>query len=318
MARGEDLTGRRFGMLTVLRGTNQVQDRYKLWICKCDCGQEILVNTKRLKRGTVTNCGCIPKTTAGNGSRAEDLTGRRFGQLTVIRQAESLKGRTMWLCRCDCGNEKTVAAHELKNGKTRSCGCLKADGRTRNSVDLTGQRFGRLTALYLTGKRDKKGSLYWHCRCDCGNEADVTEDSLVYGNYRSCGCLKKEIQKDITNKLHRIDGTCVEWIEKRKHRKDNTSGFRGVCRRKNGSYSVSIGFKRHQFYLGVYQNYDDAVNARLEAEHSVHDAFVEGYYLWKKMADSDPEWAKQNPYQFDVEKDSSGRFRIISNIKNME
>lgn len=67
-----DLTGQRFGKLTVLERTNEKQDRYYLWRCRCDCGGEILVNTKRLRRGTVTNCGCVPKTTARRGMIAED------------------------------------------------------------------------------------------------------------------------------------------------------------------------------------------------------------------------------------------------------
>lgn len=74
----------------------------------------------------------------------------------------------------------------------------------------------------------------------------------MHGNYRSCGCLKKEIQMDIPNQLHHIDGTCVEWLEKRKHRKDNTSGFRGVYNRGKGQFHVSIGFKKKRFYVGTY------------------------------------------------------------------
>lgn len=56
----------------------------------------------------------------------QDLTGERFGKLLVLRRADSRNGRTRWLCRCDCGNEKEVAAQALKSGKTKSCGCLRA------------------------------------------------------------------------------------------------------------------------------------------------------------------------------------------------
>lgn len=48
----------------------------------------------------------------------QDLTGERFGKLLVLRRADSRNGRTHWLCRCDCGNEKEVAAQALKSGKT--------------------------------------------------------------------------------------------------------------------------------------------------------------------------------------------------------
>ena len=77
--------------------------------------------------------------------------------------------------------------------------------------------------------------MFWHCRCDCGNEVDVTEDGLLHGNYRSCGCLRQEIWKELPGQLHMVDGTCVEMLEKRKHRSDNTSGFRGVYQLRNGN-----------------------------------------------------------------------------------
>ena len=58
--------------------------------------------------------------------KAFDLTGIRFGMLTVIRRVENGPNRTTrLLCRCDCGNEKVVACIELVNGDTRSCGCYR-------------------------------------------------------------------------------------------------------------------------------------------------------------------------------------------------
>lgn len=57
-----------------------------------------------------------------------DLTGQRFGRLTVIERVENDKwGAARWLCRCGCGNEKIVLAHNLKCGNVRSCGCLSKE-----------------------------------------------------------------------------------------------------------------------------------------------------------------------------------------------
>lgn len=297
----KDLTGQRFGKLTVLEKTDKTENNYRLWRCACDCGGEILVNTKHLKNGIVTNCGCIPKTNARRGNVAEDLTGQTFGYLTVIKRAENRHGRTNWLCCCECGKLKKVTAHDLKAGKVKSCGCHKYD-HGYNTVDLTGQRFGRLIAMYPLKKRDSKGSVYWKCQCDCGNEAEATESSLVHGNVRSCGCLKSENQKKIKDKLHRIDGTCVEILEKRKYRKDNTSGFRGVFQLKSGKYRVDIGFKGHKYYIGTYEDYNEAVQARLEAEGKIYEGFLNAYYKWKERADKDPKWASNHPLVFDVSK----------------
>lgn len=311
MAKSVDLIGKRFGMLTVLERLSEHEDRYWIWRCHCDCGGETVVNTKRLIRGTITNCGCIPKKTARNGSRAENLVGQRFGMLTVVEQTENRRGRVCWICQCDCGNICTVTAHELKSGKTKSCGCKRSHGELGIS-NISGKRFGRLMALTITPRRDKKGSVYWHCRCDCGNELDVTEDSLVHGNYRSCGCLKREIQQDIVNKLHHIDGTCVEWLEKRKHRSDNTSGFRGVYCLKNGHYRAGIGFKKQRYHIGTYKTFEEAVAARLRVEANIHDKFVQAYYVWKEKYSSLPEH-EQEPFFFEVEK-VNGEFVVSTNI----
>ena len=71
----------------------------------------------------------------------------------------------------------------------------------------------------------------------CGNEIDVSEDKLVHG----------------------IDGTYVEILEKRKHRSDNKSGFRGVYRLKNGKFRVVIGFKGKKYTVGIFHTFEEAV-----------------------------------------------------------
>ena len=65
-------------------------------------------------------------------SRFEDLTGRKFGRLTVIERAEDHiqpngKHQIQWLCKCDCGSEVIVRGSNLKNGNTKSCGCLQKE-----------------------------------------------------------------------------------------------------------------------------------------------------------------------------------------------
>jgi len=57
-------------------------------------------------------------------TKAIDLTGMRFGSLTVLNFVESLAGSRRWLCKCDCGNEKVIRGNALRTGNTKSCGCL--------------------------------------------------------------------------------------------------------------------------------------------------------------------------------------------------
>jgi hypothetical protein len=52
-----------------------------------------------------------------------DMTGQRFGRLVVVSRAESRNKRAMWNCVCDCGNKVVVAGKDMRDGKTKSCGC---------------------------------------------------------------------------------------------------------------------------------------------------------------------------------------------------
>jgi hypothetical protein len=64
--------------------------------------------------------------------RLVDLLGQSFGRLTVTNRAESTsKGLAQWKCKCECGNETVVRGSHLRNGNTRSCGCLR-DDKLRN------------------------------------------------------------------------------------------------------------------------------------------------------------------------------------------
>jgi len=314
MKRSASLIGQRFGLLTVIEKTDQLEDRYYTWLCKCDCGGEITVNTKRLTRGTITNCGCIPKSTAQNGTIPENLAGRQFGDLTALHQVSSKNGRTRWECKCSCGNLHIATSAMLKAGHVKNCGC-KGKKRIGKMLDLTDQRFGRLVAEYPTKKRSYKGSVIWHCRCDCGEEVEVAQDNLVYGNSRSCGCLKREAQAEVHTHLDFIDGTCVQLLEHRKYRKDNTSGFRGVSQTKDNRWRVGIGFKKQRFYIGRFNTYEEAVQARLDAEEVIHNGFVRAYYAWLDRAKKDDAWAEANPFVYDVHK-KNDRFIISTNIGN--
>ena len=59
-------------------------------------------------------------------------------------------------------------------------------------LDITGQRYGRLTAVQDVG-RTKYGTRLWECRCDCGATTQVQVGTLRYGNTTSCGCLRRDV-----------------------------------------------------------------------------------------------------------------------------
>lgn len=294
------LEGKIFGLLTVEEKTNQKEDGYFVWKCRCECGKTTMVNTKKLTRGTVQSCGCVPKKNRRRGAPAEDITGQRYGKLTATKRVASEKGRTRWLCLCECGNEKIVTTEALKRGKVKSCGCIRKEFNGLTYNDLTGKKVGRLIVMEPTDKRDTKGSVIWNCRCDCGAWTKVSADSLMRGNTRSCGCRKKEIQGNIQKNLTFVDNTCIEYLRSRKSRSDNKSGFRGIFRVEN-KYRVNIGFQNKKYYLGTYNNYEEAVRVRKEAEDKIYKSFLNLYDWWRKEADLDPEWGKDNPFEFHID-----------------
>lgn len=129
-------------------------------------------------------------------SKLIDLTGQKFGRLTVIdfagyRKESDGQNRRYWNCLCDCGTKSVVRGSNLtrKNG-IKSCGCLRKEKiKESNSSDITGQKFGRLTVLKRTDKK-KFGTYLYLCKCDCGNESLVNRRDLK--RTKSCGCLRKE------------------------------------------------------------------------------------------------------------------------------
>ena len=135
-------------------------------------------------------------------SKFNDLTGHTFGRLTVLRFNGIDKHHTaQWVCRCECGEEKAVAAGSLRSGRTRSCGCLNSEVARGSFSDLTGQQVGRWTVLRRSGSN--KSGATWLCVCECGQTQAVSAGNLVNGHSRSCGCFKLEssrarLKKDLS------------------------------------------------------------------------------------------------------------------------
>ena len=161
--------GKRFGLLTVLSPSDL---RKGYWVCQCDCGTVKEYHSSNLRSGGTQSCGCMRTTL--------DLTGERYGMLTVLRKSDSRTG--FWVCQCDCGNTKEISYDNLRSGHTKSCGCL----RGRNKTDLTGLEFGLWTVLHPSQQK----KYYWVCQCQCGTIKEISTSNLRGGKTRSCGCTK--------------------------------------------------------------------------------------------------------------------------------
>ncbi len=188
----KDLTWQTFGRWTVIERAGNTKGGPTMWLCRCECGAEAVVNGYSLTCGDTTSCGCYRRELLA--ARSLNLAGQVFGRLRVIEQGGwytkpgNGERTARWRCQCVCGVEVVVVVGNLKNGHTTSCGCYSRErtGETR-FVDLTDRLFGKLTAIKRAGTT-KNGGATWLCQCRCGNEAVVSNDNLMSGNTTSCGC----------------------------------------------------------------------------------------------------------------------------------
>lgn len=177
----KDLTGLKYGKLTVIGKSDTKVKQGVSWDCLCECGEIVVTSTGRLNSGHTKSCGCSRYKTP------KDMSGLRFGNLIVLRKSnnKSEKG-SLWNCRCDCGEELDVSRGSLVSGYRSSCGCKY--GRSR-FIDISGKRFGRLLVDGYIG-RDKFDKILWRCICDCGNVTYLSKNSLNSGTTISCGCYR--------------------------------------------------------------------------------------------------------------------------------
>lgn len=124
----------------------------------------------------------------------KNITGQTFGLLTVIRRGTRRDPRhTYWKVRCRCGKRKEIRSDSLRSGAIRSCGCIP---RGHPAENISGQKFGRLTAICRVGSTGRRQSS-WLCRCRCSREVVVRLDQLRDGTTRSCGCWYKASRRII-------------------------------------------------------------------------------------------------------------------------
>lgn len=128
--------------------------------------------------------------------------GNRYGLLTVIDSTKDENNKTIWVCRCDCGNIRQIRGKDLRRGNNTTCGvgCKLRYLRNNKFKDLTGQKFNHLTVLSFKEINTAHQSV-WHCRCDCGKECDVTGCRMLDGSVKSCGCLRSANEEIIEQYL---------------------------------------------------------------------------------------------------------------------
>lgn len=126
LGKGKDLRGHKYGKLTPLYPLKERKNRNVIWHCKCDCGKETDVFGFHLTSGHTVTCGCgaAERFSQAGKNKYIDITGQKYGKLTVIGRVENDKPYVQLLCKCDCGNTITVLKGSLTQGSTLSCGCI--------------------------------------------------------------------------------------------------------------------------------------------------------------------------------------------------
>ncbi len=115
-----DMRGKRIGSLVVDTPLPADEWKRKRWLCKCDCGGEIILNSAQLRRSKPDNCGCQKPIMRSN------LAGQTIGKLYIIGPSDKRGSRgkrtvPLWECRCECGEICYKATDTLTNPDESMC-----------------------------------------------------------------------------------------------------------------------------------------------------------------------------------------------------
>ena len=197
--------GQKFGKLTITEFCPRKPRELQRVIAKCDCGTVKEYRLDSLISGNTKSCGC---------SKRLDLTGKRFGKLTVIAYAglDEEQKCSMWKCRCDCGKITTVRGGSLTYGTTKSCGC-EFSKFTPNAItdQVDGTRINSL--LYTKHNNNTSG----HVGVSFNKRRQKWEAYIQFKGYLYHLGLYEDIQ-DAIKARERAEkekhGAFMEWFQK--------------------------------------------------------------------------------------------------------
>lgn len=213
----KDLTGQRFGRLTVLdRAKDKVDKHGKhsvVWRCRCDCGNITYVRASNLSSGSTRSCGCLQKEFNIQKNRCDrliDLTGKRFGSLTVIKRVENRGNRLYWLCRCDCGNLREISGSNLRLGHTKSCGCKRVEYFKETYAKKRKEKEKWELEHPIPAPTRKRSRKYLKKYTVYNNKTDFPV--IIDGTFRECAAAMGISVSSFDKTLYRCrHGQCKKW-----------------------------------------------------------------------------------------------------------
>lgn len=207
------------------------------------------------------------------GGRLKDLTGQKFGKLTVLYRGQNdslVDKHAAWICQCECGNIKKYKSNDLKSGKVIGCGCVRnqvAGGRYL--INEIGNTYGFLTVLERDGST-KAGTAKWKCRCKCGNVVSVTGSHLRDGHTMSCGCLYSAGNSHIQSILSELNipyESEYSFNDLLGERKPLRFDFKIIYK----NTLIMIEYDGAQHYRPAYWDTEESFNLRKENDKSKDD-----------------------------------------------
>ena len=179
-----NLIGQRFGKLLVQEETPNRRLGSVVWKCLCDCGKEVEYSTHQLRSEGLISCPSCGHTRNPKTNNRENIIGKKFNHLTVIDTSNRRSsGKILYKCECDCLNHTIiyVSSTDLKNGHTKSCGCV---ARKYQSGDIINNRL-----ILNNSYNDNNHNHYYKCKCLlCGREYNALTQTI--DNTISCGCQR--------------------------------------------------------------------------------------------------------------------------------
>lgn len=282
-----DCIGKKFNRLTVLSEFKK-NKKYRLK-CLCDCGNIIEADKGHVLQGKIKSCGCLKKEICHK--RMDDLTGKRFGRLIVLKRSNDdfidFKGRCIakWDCLCDCGNIISTVGKNLKQGYTTSCGCYQKEKERENGkkckiynrYDLSGEYgigwtsntnqefyfdledYDKIKNYCWSENNSGKGYIYtsFERRNMFLHNLILSDSEIDHINHNP-----KDNRKNNLRVVTRSQNQMNVGIKR-----NNSSGATGVCwDKQNNSWVARIQKDKIRHVLGHFSNFDEAVRARKIAE----------------------------------------------------
>lgn len=299
----KNVIGLKYNMLTIVRvddkskynkeGVLKFPSKWK-YICECGCGNEVSTDYYNLKYGHIRSCGCIKKYPKYLNQ------GDKFGRLTVLSKDYSYEhgnpSHWKYRCQCVCGTFVSVEKRNLVSGASKSCGCynkdrIKQTHKKYNKINICGDTievyfFNKDHGSFLIDANmyHKIKEYCWRMH-SCGYAVSTEGGSNLYLHRLLCNPPDgMDVDHINRNKLdNRMSNLRVCTHRHNSMNKNisplNKSGVNGVhFDKKSQKWRAEITDEHGRVYLGVYSNFDEAVQVRKNAEIKYFGEFTPKHY----------------------------------------